>query len=135
MCSPTLGLSTTVLTPAAVRTFGIADPGALEEQRRLQGAHRQDDLLAGIHVARDALPVDPDAGCAFTVVQEVAGRRVAHECQVGTLLDRMEVRLRGADAEPVLDGRGDVADPFVVAAVEVLDACDAHRFEAGDEVL
>lgn len=112
-----------------------ADAAQHQNLRRVDGAGRQHDLLAGPHHVAPVVARELDAPRAhrLRVDQHLGHLRELLDVQIAPAPDRVQERLGGAEAAAVAHRRLDVREADLVGAVVVADAVAQllARFEEG----
>ena len=100
--APTPGMSATTSMPMRAQQLGRAEPGELQQLRRVERAAGQDHLAAGVRDARRAAVPVFDADRAPALEQDAAGQRVGLDRQIGPPPRLPQIADRGRPAPAVL---------------------------------
>ncbi len=121
------------LHPGASDDGGIADAGAFQQQRALDGTRGEDHLASGSVVPDGPAVPRPGTDDPATVEDEVTDLRRALNGEVAPPAHRLEECARRADPDAALDGRRREPDPPGVAVVDVGDVFPAQYARGLDD--
>src|SRR4029077_13978653 len=116
------------INPERSKPFGGRDAGAVQALRRADRARAQDHFAPGAGLHDFAADLEAHAGRAALFDDQAIDQHVRFETQIGAIKRGLEEAARRRPAASALLVDVKIADPFIVARVEIRNLANSHLF-------